>query len=202
MKIKLPLFIVFEGIDGSGKTTLSEMLFKYFTKSGIPAVKDHEPTEGNWGIQIRKMLQNDAANADELLKLFIKDREDDVSINIQPALKKRKVIILDRYYFSNAAYQGTMGISPVSIIQENRKKKFPEPDRVYLVDIDPELAIKRIVRRNNKAEIFEKMEFLKKAREIYHRIADEKFVILNGSKTTKALIDTIKKDISDNFCDL
>jgi dTMP kinase len=202
MKIKLPLFIVFEGIDGSGKTTLSEMLFKYFTKAGIPAVQDHEPTEGIWGIQIKKMLQHNVANADELLQLFLKDREDDVNQNVYPALKKGKVIILDRYYFSNAAYQGTMGISPVSIIQENRKKKFPEPDRVYLVDIDPELALKRIVRRNNKAEIFEKMEFLKKAREIYYNIADERFVILDGSKTTKALISIIKKDISNNFYDL
>jgi dTMP kinase len=199
MKINLPLFIVFEGIDGSGKTTLSEMLFKYFTKTGIPAVKNHEPTDGNWGSRIRNILQKDAAIADELLKLFIKDRKDDVSKIIRPALDKRKAVILDRYYFSNAAYQGAMGISPVSIIQENRKQKFPEPDRVYLVDIDPDLALKRITRRNNKAELFEKAEFLKKVREIYQIIANDSFVILNGSKTTKEILDIIKMDISKNF---
>jgi dTMP kinase len=202
MIIKLPIFIVFEGIDGSGKTTLSEMLFEHFKKNDIPAVLDHEPTDGQWGNRIRIMLQQDGANADELLELFLNDREDDVNGIIQPALDNGKAIILDRYYFSNAAYQGAMGISPVSIIQENRKKKFPKPDRIYFIDINPELALKRINSRNNQMEIFEKAEFLKKVREIYIKIADESFVIIDGSRTTKEIINIIKMDISKNFSNL
>jgi dTMP kinase len=202
MIIKLPIFIVFEGIDGSGKTTLSEMLFEYFIKNDIPAVLDHEPTDGQWGNRIRVMLQQDSVNADELLKLFLNDREDDVKKIIQPALDDGKAIILDRYYFSNAAYQGAMGIPPVSIIQENKIKNFPKPDRVYFIDVDPELALKRINRRNNQTEIFEKSEFLKKVSEIYNKIADESFVIIDGSKTTNEIIDIILDDIYKYFGNL
>ena len=195
MKIQKPLFIVFEGIDGSGKTTLSEMLYKHLSSEGIPAVQDHEPTEGYWGRLLRNMLRDDSSKAGELLELFIKDREDDVEKNINPALQNGKSVILDRYYYSNAAYQGAMGIPPVSIIRENQNKNFPKPDRVYLVDISPELALERILRRNIKTEIFEKAKFLEKVREIYHNIADETFLILNGSKKPEELADIIKEDI-------
>ena len=199
MKRHKPLFIVFEGIDGSGKTTLSKRLYKHLSSKETPVLLDHEPTEGYWGKMLRNMLSDDSSNAVELLELFIKDREDDVEINIKPALKNGKTVILDRYYYSNAAYQGAMGISPDSIIRENQNKNFPKPDRVYLVDIKPELAIERILRRNTKTEIFEKIRFLEKVREIYHNIADETFVILDGSKTINELKDIIKKDIKINF---
>ncbi len=198
MKIKLPVFMVFEGIDGSGKTTLSEMLFEYLSENGIPTVLGREPTGGRWGNRLRAMLQQDNADAAELLNLFIKDREDDVKSIIQPAIESGKAVILDRYYFSNAAYQGAMGISPASIIQENRKKNFPKPDRVYFIDITPELALKRINFRNNQKEIFEKAEFLKKVSEIYHKIADGSFVIIDGSKTTEEISDIIRDDIIKN----
>jgi dTMP kinase len=199
MKIKLPIFILFEGIDGSGKTTLSKLLFQYFSSNGIPAVLDHEPTDSQWGNRLRIRLQQNIAEADELLELFIKDREDDVNRIIQPSLNSGKAVILDRYYYSNAAYQGAMGISPVSIIQENTKRNFPKPDRTYFIDISPELAIERINSRNNQTEIFEKAEFLKKVREIYLNFADESFIIIDGSKTTKIIMDFILDDITQNF---
>ncbi|MFH0976456.1 MAG: dTMP kinase [Spirochaetota bacterium] len=200
MKIELPLFILFEGIDGSGKTTLSELLFEFFKKKGVPAEFGHEPTEGVYGKEIRSLLQKEhAGDADDLLKLFLLDREDDAKKNILPSLKAGKAIVMDRYYFSNAAYQGAMGISPESIITENRKRNFPEPDRVYLVDIDPEVAVKRIAGRNNKTEIFEKKDFLKNVREIYHSVADNRFVILDGSKKISEIMKIIEQDILNNF---
>ncbi len=200
MKINLPIFIVFEGIDGSGKTTLSEIVYKYFLEIGTPAVKGMEPTNGYWGKQIRNSLNKGGTNADELLSLFLKDREDDVASKVLPSLKDKKMIIWDRYYFSNAAYQGAMGISPASIIQKNRRKNFPEPDRVYLVDLDPETALKRITGRNKK-DIFEQTDFLKKVREIYKSIADSRFITLNGIKKTDENLKIIKSDIENNFCD-
>ncbi len=202
MKINLPLFIVFEGIDGSGKTTLSKILYDYFIRIGIPAIKNQEPTGGYWGKKIRHILQTEGAKAETLLQLFLSDREDDVKINILPALQSNKLVITDRYYFSNAAYQGAMGISSDLIINENREKKFPEPDRIYLLDITPEIALERISIRNsgNDLEIFERKDFLTKVNNIYHTIADERFVILDGSLEPEKNISIIKKDISDHFC--
>lgn len=203
-KIKLPLFIVFEGIDGSGKTSISEMLKEYCRNKGIPALKIQEPTEGTWGKKIRQLLKTEDASPDELLQLFLKDREDDVVNNIQPSLDAKKLIILDRYYFSNAAYQGAMGIPPVHIIKENQKRKFPEPDRIYCMDIDPELALQRISGRNGneQVEIFEKADFLKKVSGIYRSIADTRFKFLDGSKSINEILNIIIDDISNNFCSI
>jgi dTMP kinase len=204
MKINLPLFIVFEGIDGSGKTTLSDMVFNYLLENGLPAIKGMEPTDGRWGKEIRKFLKKGGSNADELLSLFLKDREDDVENFILPSLTSRKVIIWDRYYFSNAAYQGAMGIPPASVIQENRSRNFPEPDRIYLVDLDPESALTRITGRNknNKKDIFEKADFLKKVREIYNSISDQRFVVLDGARKTEENLKIILDDITGNFSNL
>ena len=199
MKLILPLFIVFEGIDGSGKTTLSNMTFNYYNKKGVPVINAKEPTDGIWGNKAKDILQgNTIASASELMKLFLLDREDDAKKNIIPSLNDKKMIIMDRYYFSNAAYQGAMGISPDSIITENNKKKFPEPDRIYLIDINPDEAIKRIAMRTDK-DIFEKRSFLEKVREIYLSITDNRFLILNGIKKPEYLLKQIQDDINTNF---
>jgi dTMP kinase len=201
MKVKQPLFIVFEGIDGSGKTTLSDIVHQHFLNNNLPVIKGMEPTGGYWGRQIRNFLENGGSNADELLSLFLKDREDDVTGIILPSLQNNKIIIWDRYYFSNAAYQGAMGIQPATVIQKNRNRNFPEPDRIYLVDLDPETALIRITGRNknNNKDIFEKLDFLKKVREIYTSIADNRFIILDGTKTTDENLKIIMEDIQQNF---
>lgn len=201
MKLKLPLFIVIEGIDGSGKSTISDKIYKYFIKRGIQAEKFFEPTDGEWGQKIRRLLKDDGAKPEQLVNLFILDREDDAVKNIYPNLNKNKMIIMDRYYFSNAAYQGAMGISPHYILNENMKKKFPRPDRVYLIDIDPDIALSRVSKRNRGKEkdIFEKKEFLKNVRDIYLSIVDETFVVLDGTLDIKSNFDLILQDIEKNF---
>jgi dTMP kinase len=123
---------------------------------------------------------------------------------ILPSLNSSKVIIRDRYYFSNAAYQGAMGIEPAAIIQENRRRNFPEPDRIYLVDLNPETALLRITDRNqnNKKDIFEKADFLKKVRAIYNSIADRRFLVLDGARKTDENLKIVMEDIKSNFCEI
>ena len=191
-----PLFIVFEGIDGSGKSTQAEMLHALLKSRGIDAVRLAEPTGGKWGMEIRKMLRGDIVlSGEEQLEYFIKDREDDIQRNIIPAMRKKITIIMDRYYYSNAAYQGAAGLSPEHIIRENKKRGFPEPDRVYLIDIDPETALRRIDSRTRGGrEIFEKRVFLERVREIYRSLADEKFFLLDGSGSPEGIFSIIRKD--------
>jgi dTMP kinase len=197
MKIISGKFIVFEGIDGSGKSTLAGLLYDHFVSSNYPAVKGYEPTEGRWGKEIRKLLRNEnPPPIKEQMRLFLLDREEDAQKNIIPSLKKGINVILDRYFYSNAAYQGAMGLRPWDIIEENVRRGFPVPDRIYLVDLDPETALKRIIKSNRDGtDSFEKNNFLKRVREIYLSISDERFLKLDGSKEPHELLEIIKEDL-------
>ncbi len=195
--MKRPLFIVFEGIDGSGKSTQCDLLFNYARSLGLPAVKFVEPTGGPWGRKIRAMLkEKEMAPAEEQMRLFILDRQEDAEKNILPALKENRIILMDRYYYSNAAYQGAAGLTPETIIAENRKMRFPEPDRVYFVDIPPGRAMMRVTDRGEGKEIFEKESFLQKVRDNYLTIADGRFLVVDGTGDVDEIFEMIKEDFT------
>jgi dTMP kinase len=193
--IQRPLFIVFEGIDGSGKSTQCDILYRHIVSLGFPAVRLAEPTDGQWGRKIRAMLkEKEMAPADEQMRLFILDRQEDAEKNITPALEENKIIVMDRYYYSNAAYQGAAGMAPDAIIAENRKMEFPEPDRVYFVDLPPDRAMRRVTIRGEAREVFEKESFLRKVRDNFLSIADERFLVVDGTKSIEEIFGEIKRD--------
>ena len=199
MPLTLPLFIVFEGIDGSGKTTLADRIHARYS-SHLPAVRLAEPTAGEWGREIRALLKGRVpADTGELLRLFILDREDDVRRNIVPALAGNRMIIMDRYYFSNAAYQGTGEVGPAEIIRMNRDRGFPVPNRVYLVDIDPVEALARVEKRNPEMELFENRRFLGAVRDNYRGLVDDTFLVLDGRLDPAALAGAVSADLELNF---
>jgi len=203
-KIKRPLFIVFEGIDGSGKSTQAEKMLEYLRDQQVPCAGMMEPTSGKWGRQIREMLKGETApHPDEQLRLFLLDREEDVSHNIMPALERGDTVVMDRYYYSNAAYQGASGLSTEYILQENRARKFPEPDRIYYIDLSPEKAIDRITMRNEGrgTEIFEKTPFLHKVRENYLSFRSERFVQIDGDLSADDVFSAVRDDFTANFTD-
>ena len=165
--MKSPLFILVEGIDGSGKSTLCDNLCAKMKDAGVDVVKLREPTDGSFGKEIRRRLaSSEHLSPDEMLNLFIEDRQEDCDLNISPALSAGKTIVMDRYYYSNAAYQGAMGLNPDAIIRANRARNFPEPDIILLADIDPETSLERVKSRGAAAEQFEKTAFLSRVREI------------------------------------
>jgi dTMP kinase len=193
-----PLFIVFEGIDGSGKSTQCDLLFEHARGVGLSAVRLAEPTDGPWGRKVREMLaKKEMAPAGEQMQLFLMDRKDDTERNIVPALDAGKTIIMDRYYFSNAAYQGAAGIAPEKIIAENLAMHFPEPDRVYFIDIPADVAIRRVSGRSGKREeVFEKEAFLDRVRDIFLSLADERFVVIDGTKAIEEIFSIIRSDFA------
>lgn len=202
-KLKTPLFILFEGIDGSGKSTAAEKLLQYLQEINEPVVKMAEPTHGVHGAKAREIIEtSEKVDAEFLLRHFIMDREDDVISHIYPALDHGKIIIMDRYYYSNAAYQGAMGLPSKFILKENRLRGFPEPDRIYLFDIDPEKAIERLRSRNlaaTEANLFEKREFLNKVRALYLENVNERFKVIDAALGIDDIFDVIKEDIYTNF---
>ena len=195
-------FVVFEGIDGSGKSTQAKLLFDYLKKHGFDAVLFAEPSSGTYGQLIRKELASEKElSTNHILNLFIQDRQDDVNNNILPALNDGKIVILDRYYYSNAAYQGAMGLDTEMILKQNLMQNFPKPDRVYFIDISVQAAMERINARlsNSKEvkEVFEKVSFLEKVKANYNKLklADESFITVNAERE----INDIHKEIINDF---
>ncbi|MCU0845215.1 MAG: dTMP kinase [Spirochaetes bacterium] len=199
MKSVRPLFVVFEGIDGSGKTTICEAVFAHYANAGLPVVSLREPSDGTWGRKIRELIQRDAMpGPEEQVQLFIQDRDDDVTTNIRPALESGKMVLLDRYYYSNAAYQGALGLAANHVIDENRRRNFPEPDRVYLVDLEPAEALRRVRARSGAStgrDAFEREDFQALVRAAYLSIVDGRFFILDGHMPAPSIVETVVRDI-------
>ncbi|MEI7927337.1 MAG: dTMP kinase [Verrucomicrobiales bacterium] len=167
------LFIVIEGIDGTGKSTQVRLLAEWLRRQGREVITSREPTDGPWG----KMARNSGnvrLSAEEELQLFLKDRAQHVEELIQPALDAGKVVILDRYYFSTMAYQGCRGFDPVEIRKRNEAFA-PVPDLLFILDLEVDAALARIGARGDIANEFEKRENLLRCREIFLTLKDEPF---------------------------
>jgi dTMP kinase len=194
----MSLFIVLEGIDGSGKSTQAEKVARWIEKQAGEVVFGAEPTDGPHGKEIRRILSGDSLpESAEMSRLFILDRRDDVNNRLAPALERNVPVILDRYFYSNAAYQGAMGLQWREILEANRREGFPEPDRVYLIDMDPEEALKRVAGRSAKHEgdLFEKKEFLDAVRYNYLAMADERFCTVRGTEREEVVFQAIFNDL-------
>jgi dTMP kinase len=184
--------IVFEGIDGSGKTSLSRMLHERLLAGGTQATWLREPTDSPLGRRIRRLAQDkDAISITEELELFIADRRWDVATNILPALRSGTTVVMDRYYYSNACYQGARGLDRESILRANRGFA-PEPGIVFIIDVDVELALARIhLARDGVARLFEKKDFLEKVRANYLELRGPNLVKIDGNPALDAVMGEV-----------
>ena len=185
MKRPIPggLLIAIEGIDGAGKTTAASTLAQWCGERGLLSVLSKEPTSGPWG---KKLRESSAARLTlpQELDLFHKDREEHAQNSLQPALDEDGIVILDRYYWSTAAYQGARGASVSEVIEFN-ETNFPLPDLVLLLDLPVELGQERIRKRGDIPNAFESVEALIKCREIFLKLPAKSLarsVIVDASK--------------------
>lgn len=169
------LFIVIEGIDGTGKSTQARRLGEWFESQGREVVISREPTDGPWGRKLRESAATGRLSPQDELQYFLNDRRQHVEEKITPALSEGKVVILDRYYFSTMAYQGARGFDPAEIRQMNEEFA-PIPDLLLILDLDVDTAHQRIGHRGDSANEFEKKENLQRCREIFLSLKDEPFV--------------------------
>lgn len=160
--------IVAEGVDGAGKSSQLKQLAETLEASGQEVVLLREPTDGTWGKKIRKLLTEgrDGITPEEELSYFINDRREDVELNIQPALDRKAIVLIDRYYYSTAAYQGALGFDPQAICEENETFA-PRPDLVLMFSIDPEVGLSRISKTREGFSSFEKLDYLKRVQTIF-----------------------------------
>lgn len=171
------LFIVIEGIDGTGKSTQAQRLGDWFASQGREVVLSREPTAGPWGKKVRESAATGRLAPEEELQYFLNDRRQHVEELITPSLAAGKVVILDRYYFSTMAYQGARGFDPAEIRRSNEAFA-PVPDLLLIMDLDVDQALIRIGVRGDTANEFEKRGNLERCREIFLSLADEPFARL------------------------
>ncbi len=184
--------IVIEGIDGAGKTTLARSIYTRLINEGIPAVLTSEPTDGPWGRQLRLSLSAaERLTPEEELRLFIRDRQEHIEKVIYPSLREGRVVVCDRYYFSTMAYQGARGLDPEAIRRENEAFA-PRPDLVFLLEIDPDVALRRIkYGRPEAPDRFEQLAYLKVVKRLFEGITDSFVVHINASIPPEALLDQV-----------
>ena len=195
------MFITFEGMDGSGKTTQVKLLVEHLKTQGKRVLATAEPGGTAIGEQIRRVLL-DARNQDlrpnaELL-LYYASRAQNVDESIRPALADGRIVVCDRFTDSTLAYQGYargLGAETVRALDRIACKGLT-PDLTLLIDIDLETSLRRARTRNQfsgKAETRmddQSVDFHRKVRDAYLQIAaDEpkRIRVIDGSGDTAAV---------------
>lgn len=195
-------FIVFEGIDGAGKTTQIELLEQFLKASGRRVYRTAEPTESVSGGLLRDALAGVSKRTPtELAALFVLDR---IFHNVNPVNGIQKMladgvdVICDRYYYSSLAYQGSeiegdwvrrMNLDCPDILR---------PDLCIFLDLTPEESMERISRGRVTQEIYETKDRLEKVRRRFLDVLDslkdtENIYTVNAARP----IDEIKSEIRE-----
>ncbi len=159
--------IVFEGIDGTGKSTQIQLLAKMLQAQGTEVVCSFEPTRGPWGMRVREAaMANERLSMEEEIDCLLQDRRQHVKQLIKPALERGAWVLLDRYYLSMMAYQGASG-AKVEQIREANEDFAPIPDLAIWLDQPVDVSLARMESRGEARDAFENEQFLLKVASIY-----------------------------------
>lgn len=194
-------FIVFEGIDGAGTST---QIKKICERNPQKFFQTAEPTSLETGKFLRRMLGGEFS-VDEKTNsfLFAADRAEHLygKNGIIEQINNGKIVISDRYLFSSLAYQS---ISCGEELPKLLNSTFPLPEILFFFEIDPEISLKRVDSRNEKKEIYEKIETQKKIAMEYEKIISEyennpscgmKIIRIDATKSIEEISETISKII-------
>lgn len=167
-------FIVFEGIDGSGTTTLQKRVSDRLSRCAVSHRLDAEPTNSAVGRRIRALLQTgnpaDALFNTALSALFSLDRA--VHLYASDGIKSAvadTTVLCDRYLFSTVAYQGLFGDFEEALAFN---ETFPLPEFLFFLDLPTTIALKRIENRGRQKEIYESAQLLENIAANYRKVID------------------------------
>ena len=195
--------IAIEGIDGAGKGTQAALLAEALREAGYEVVLTREPTAGPHGQKIRELSTAGApVSAEEQLDYFIADRAEHVRELIGPALDRGAVVITDRYFLSNVAYQGAAGLDPEEVLAKN-EARFPLPDAAIVISLSATNALRRVRSRGDRInETFEREDFLAQVAAIYEVIGRSYIHRVDGAASTEAVHEKVREIVSALGLDL
>jgi len=193
----LPLFITFEGVEGSGKTTQIQRLKRYLTQKGFPCRVTREPGGGPIGEKIRKILLNpehrEMSPLSELL-LYEASRAQHVIEVVKPLLKKGMVVLCDRFSDASIAYQGYGRKLDLKWVERlNRlSSQGIKPDITFLLDCPSDVGLKRALQRNQMLKKEKEERFEREKIQFHHRVRKGYLSIAQREPHRVKVIDTRK----------
>ena len=201
-------FITFEGIDGSGKSTQTKLLAARLQDEGFDIILTREPGGSEGAEEIRDLVLQGATDrwsAETEILLFTAARRDHIERTILPALAQGKIVICDRFADSTRMYQGISRRNLRAFVDQLHHLMIPyDPDITILIDMDPEIGLKRAKARATSEERFEdfgldlqkrmRSGFLELAREFDTRIA-----VVDGNRDIPELAETIYQRVKLAF---
>jgi len=205
--MKKNLFIAFEGIDGSGKSTQVKLLKAKLEEAGLKVYTTAEPTESPIGKIIRDIFTHKMeADHRVIAGLFVADRLDHLlnkTNGIIKMLEEGYTVITDRYYFSSYAYQSTHMDLDWVIRANSLSADLLRPDVNIFIDITPEQSIERIKKGRDSVELYETLENLQSVREKYFEVmellqSEEKVFLTNGNRETEVISNEIWTYLAEN----
>ncbi|WP_425085042.1 dTMP kinase [Ruegeria profundi] len=194
------LFLTFEGIDGSGKSTQARMLAESLRNAGHQVVLTREPGGSPGAEEIRRLVLEgdpDRWSAETELLLFTAARRDHLERTIEPALAAGKVVICDRFADSTRMYQGLSRGNLRAVVDQLHDLMIGrEPDMTLLIDMDPETGLSRAKGRQGTEERFEDFgpALQKQMRAGFLALADEfsdRFRVIDGNRD----MDNVAQDV-------
>ena len=193
-------FISFEGVDGSGKSTQIQKLADFLRSLSFDIVVTREPGGSIGGEEIRKLLLQgdvDRWSAETEILLFTAARRDHLERIIMPAMKNGQIVICDRFTDSTRMYQGMRGPKLKKLVDMLDKEVIGhDPDLTILIDIDPEIGLRRAKSRETVEERFEDfgLELQKKMRKGFLNLSKQfsnRISVIDGHQSE----DNVSKEI-------
>jgi dTMP kinase len=189
---KKGIFIVIEGLDGSGKTTQSKFLAKKLEKTH-KVLLTAEPSLGKIGTFIREdyLYEDKRLPTEAEALLFAADRIEHLYSEVKPALEEGKLVICDRYIYSSLAYQGSAGLSLEWIKTVNARAL--QPDFSIFIDVPPEHVIERLQR---KKSVMETLETQQKVRQVYLKYVEKgELVRIDGDRSKETVAEDLNAKV-------
>jgi len=185
---KKGVFIVIEGLDGSGKTTQAMLLAEKLSRT-YRVHLTAEPSRGKIGTFIREGILYEQVRlpVEAEALLFAADRIEHMQTELKPALDEGKIVICDRYTYSTLAYQGSAGLSLDWIKTTNARAL--QPDFAIFIDVSPEKVLERLQR---KKSVMETLETQTKVRKVYLKFVEKgELIPVNGDREKVAVAEEL-----------